>query len=207
MKTIVIIILLTIKTAYAQNSWNIELFGGNAHNLPSKVTIKQDGYKDASKTARWSTRPLESAPYYSFRVGYWKNKKAIEIEMLHHKLHMENTDEIFNQYDSTFGFNFFFINRGWKILSWMKLRLGVGPVVSHPVNRIRGQRYSNDVVYSIVGIGTQGAIQFSQSISKNWYFTQELKLTYGEAEIPIENGTSFMSNTAFHGLIGFGYKF
>lgn len=208
MKILFLIYLISINS-YAQNSntWNIELFTGDAYNLPSKVTVRQNGYEEASKTAKWSTRPMEPAPYYSLRLSYWEDGKSIELEMLHHKIHMENTDEIFNQYDSTFGFNFFLLNRGWNIYQGVILRLGLGPVVSHPVNTIRGQRYSSDVVYNIVGFGGQGAIQFKQDINEDIYFTQEFKLTYGNAEIPIENGTSFVSNTAFHGLVGLGMNF
>ena len=202
------LLVATMKSAYSNSStWNIEFFLGDANNQPSKVTVRQKGYPEASKTARWSTKPLVPAPYYSLRVGRWERNKSIELEMLHHKIYMENTDEIFNQYDSTFGFNFFFLNRGWRVHPNIILRLGVGPVVSHPVNRIRGQRYSSDVVYNLVGIGAQTTIQFRQSISESFYFTQEIKLTYGTAELPIENGTSFVTNTALHGLVGIGYEF
>lgn len=203
------VLFLISQSIHAQESsyWTMELFIGDAYNLPSKVTVRQKGYSDESKIANWTTKPFEPAPYYSYRIGYWENNKSIEVEMLHHKLHMTNTDEVFNQYDSTFGFNFFLLNRAWLTYSGIVLRVGVGPVVSHPVNRIRGQQFSDDVVYKIVGVGTQGSVQFIQAISKQFYFTQEIKITHGRAEIPIENGTSFMTNTAFHGLIGLGAKF
>ena len=206
---VLILLSFTVQNVFAEDAikWSMELLSGNAHNLPSRVTVKQKGYPEASKMAHWGTRPMVPAPYYSFRVGRWEDNKSIELEMLHHKIYMENTDEIFNQYNSTFGFNFFFLNRAWRVHDNTILRLGFGPVVSHPENMIRGQKYTSDVVYNLVGAGAQGSLQFRQNISKHFYFTQEIKVTYGMAELPIANGTSYVSNTALHGLIGLGSEF
>jgi hypothetical protein len=187
--------------------WNVEFFLGNAHSLPSRVTVRQKGYPEESKIAHWSTRPTEPAPYYSARVGLWKDNQGWDVEMLHHKLYMNNTDAVFNNYRSTFGFNFFFLNRGWRVHPNIILRFGLGPVISHPVNTIRGQQYTDNVTYKLVGAGTQVAAQFRQTIYKGLYLTQEIKTTYAMARLPIANGRSYLTNLAFHGLVGLGVEF
>lgn len=207
MKQFLILIICVLFYQTATASWVVELFTGSAYSLPSQVTVRQEGYPTASKTAIWSTRPLEPAPYYSFRVGYSEEDKIWDLEMLHHKLYMDNTDHIFNDYRSTFGFNLFLLNRGWKLSPNVITRLGVGPVVSHPINTIRGKTYTDDVTYKLVGIGTQASIQFKQNIYDKLYFTQEIKTTYAIANLPINGGDSSLTNLALHGLFGFGYDF
>ncbi len=207
MKLLIFLFLLVFQN-HASANWYSELFTGDAYSVPSKVTVRQNGYPEASKTAKFSTRPTEPAPYYSFRIGFWQDDKSgLDVEMLHHKLYMDNTDEIFNEYKSTFGFNLFLLNKGFRISPSFVFRLGIGPVVSHPINTIRGQTYTDDVVYKLVGLGSQASLQFKQRLFNNLYLTEEIKTTYAVANLPIANGDSSLSNLAFHGLIGFGYDF
>lgn len=192
--------------SYGQNL-RLELFGGSAHSFPSEVTVRQKGYPEVSKVAQWSTRPLEPAPYYSARIGWWSESSAWEVEMLHHKIYMDNTDNIFVNYRSTFGFNMFLLNRAYELTPYLIVRYGIGPVVSHPINNIRGKEYSSNVVYHIVGASAQGAIQSRQKIINNLYVTQEAKITYAFANLPISDGDSSVTNLAIHGLIGLSYDF
>lgn len=206
MKAFIILLFSLIATTAYSSEVRLELFTGTAFSLPSEVSVRQDGYPEVSKTAHWSTRPLEPAPYYSARIGLWEEERGIEIEMLHHKLYMDNTDEVFRNYRSTFGFNFFLLNKAWQLESFI-LRAGVGPIISHPINNIRGQEYTSSVTYKLVGAGTQVALQGRQKLYKKLYITEEAKITYGFANLPISGGDSSLTNTAFHILVGLSYSF
>ena len=107
---LLLFVLILFYTSLSFGQWRIEGFLGDAYNFPTELTIKQEGYPEIKKQAKWSTRPLKPAPYYSLRVAKWEEGKSWEVEMLHHKLYLDNTDSEILDYRSTFGFNFFFVN-------------------------------------------------------------------------------------------------
>lgn len=201
-----LLVFLITSPAYSRD-FRLELFTGTAFSVPSDVTLRQEGYPEIKKTAHWSTRPLEPAPYYSVRIGLWEEDRAWELEMLHHKLYMDNTDDVVRNYRSTFGFNMFLFNRSLQVNDYLILRAGIGPVVSHPINNVRGQEYKSSVTYKLVGAGTQISIQGRQKIYKKLYLTEESKITYAYANLPISGGDSSLTNLALHLLVGLSFDF
>lgn len=204
---LLLFVFILFYTSLSFSQWRLEGFLGDAYNFPTELTIKQEGYPEIKKQAQWSTRPLKPAPYYSLRVAKWEEGKSWEVEMLHHKLYLDNTDSEIFDYRSTFGFNFFFVNKAWVIHPYFILRFGGGPVISHPISNIRGYEYTDEVSYKLVGVGIQGAIQSRQEIINNLFFTQETKITAATANIPIAKGESHLTNYAIHLLAGFSYDF
>lgn len=120
---------------------------------------------------------------------------------------MDNTDDVFVKYCSTFGFNMFLVNRAVEVNPYLILRGGIGPVISHPINNIRGQEYDSKVVYHLVGASTQGSAQIRQKLTDNLYLTEEFKITYAFAKLPIAGGDSSVTIFALHGLVGLSYDF
>lgn len=80
---------------YAQSRWSFELHGGEVYNVPMPLTISQDGYPDVKLTARYNTEPFRLPVYWNMRLARWQSNKMWEVEVIHHKLYLENrTSEI-----------------------------------------------------------------------------------------------------------------
>ena len=62
---------MTMETE-AQNSWTLELLGGDAYCFKTPLTIQQSGYEDISLTAKYKTNSFEPPIYYSIRLARWK---------------------------------------------------------------------------------------------------------------------------------------
>lgn len=189
----------------------IEAFGGSAYNLPTPLSIYQSGEAAFTVNARYGTHPYAAgaAPYYSARLGFWNKSDGIELEMLHHKLYLENPPAEILRYTITFGYNMFFVNYAWD-LSWFILRVGLGPVITHPTNNIRGQAYSGTGLlglYQFSGIANQVSFARSFWLAKWFFLTLEAKFTSAYAVVPIANGISTAPNFAVHGLGGIGFQF
>ena len=192
--------------------FRIDAFMGTAHNLDSRITVYQSGETTLKKTADWCTCPFEQAPYYSLRVGFGKDGGGWEIEMLHHKITLRNTDTLISRFRATFGYNFFFVNHAWTV-SGLQLRLGAGPIIAHPSSTVRAKAFEGmeggilNGKYFLVGFGMQFAVGKRFEIWKGFSFNLEGKMTVGYANLPIAEGMATTPNYAFHGLGGFGYAF
>jgi len=73
---IVVGLLGVPRIAYAQKV-TVDLMTGSAYNVPTPLTIRQDGYPDIRMTARYQTKPFGPfAPYYSWRVNVWNDART-----------------------------------------------------------------------------------------------------------------------------------
>jgi hypothetical protein len=189
-----------------------EGFLGTAYSLPSQVTIFQDSQPNLSFRATWSNETFKQAPYYTVRVGLWSETSGWELEQLHHKIVLNNNPSEVQAFKATFGFNMFLFSRAWDV-KWLILRVGVGPVIAHPITTVRGQVYNHSVggilgtKYHFVGAGMQLSVQRRFYLNKGFFLSAEGKLTLAFANLPVVNGTSHVPNVAVHLLGGLGYKF
>jgi hypothetical protein len=205
-------LLLLLWSQPAKADFLIELFAGTAHNLDSTIKIYQSGQPTLVHQADWCTCPLEQAPYYSVRVGWWDKGSGWEIEMLHHKITLRNVTTDIARFRATFGYNMFLLNRAWTVLGF-NLRVGMGPIIAHPSNTIRGIAFEGmeggilNGRYYFVGAGLQLAVGKRIPIWGKMTLNLEGKVTAAYANLPIANGIGTTPNYAFHGLAGLGYRF
>ena len=190
-----------------------ELFTGTAWSLPLPLTFELPNGRVRIR-ARYSTRPFADSPYYSYRVGRATGVgHAIEAEMLHHKLYLENPTPPIDRFEATHGYNLVTANvvapaNGWQV------RFGVGLVVAHPEGRIAG-RYIGRVrtllggVYHIAGMTTQLAVGRRYPLGRARIAltaAPEAKVTASWARTPIAEGRITMPNAAVHLLGGLGVR-
>jgi hypothetical protein len=197
-------LLITPVTAAAQVT--VEYFQGTALNLPTPLTIEQAEFPDISVTADYSVRPLDDIFYYALRVGYWREDAGWVVELLHHKIYLENPPADVQSFEVTHGYNMLTLNRGWRRGSTTFL-VGAGPVIPHTNSTIRGRHRPITAPYTLAGVAFQGAIGRRFDLGSRLFVAAEGKLTGAWARVPVADGDATAPNVAFHGLIGLGARF
>ena len=212
---IILSLLILISTPIqAESDWTFEFFGGTGLNIPLPLRIEQAGGTDIIiESAEYSTRPLEGAPYYAYRFGKWDNNKAWEIQLVHHKIYLENENPRIDNFSISHGYNLITANRAWKTDDFT-YRIGAGVVLTHPEFTIDG--VSNDQKLGLGGAGFyldgitgQVAISKSFEITKKIFATTEAMYTASYAKVNPDDYdyTATVPNSALHFLIGLGYNF
>jgi hypothetical protein len=190
-----------------------ELLGGTAWSLRTPLIVRQPGAPRVRLRARYSTRPWRDAPYYAYRVGHGSAQRAIEAELVHHKLYLENPAPPVERFEVTHGYNLATANARAPAGRW-QLRLGVGLVVAHAEGRIAGavlgrRRTFLGGGYHIAGATAQLALGRRYDLGRGTttaFATPEAKFTASFARIPLEQGSVLVPNVAVHALAGLGVR-
>ncbi len=188
---------------------SFELGFGSALNVPTPLHIHMNGQEDIDiDSAEYDDKPLYDAPYYNWRVGLWKENKAWEIELIHHKLYLMNPTPEIDYFNISHGYNLVTLNRAWdaKGAIW---RLGGGFVLAHPESRIYGKEldWSNDYLDGFYAAGPT----MQATAGKRWYgwgdtfVALEAKFTASYAEVPVFDGKAYVPNLAFHAIFMIGF--
>ena len=190
----------------ARGQVTVEYFMGSALNVPTPLTISQTGFPEISLTADYAVRPLDDRMYYALRVGFWKEDTGWLVELLHHKLYLENPPPEVGAFEVTHGYNMVTINRGWRLGPYVLLA-GAGPVIPHSNSVVRGQERSIDAPYTLAGVAAQGAVARQLQFTSWLFGSLEGKITAGWVRVPVADGDAAVPNVAFHFLAGIGVRF
>lgn len=197
--------------AQAQEGWGVELMGGSAWSLSTPLVIRQEGREELRVRARYSTRPFAGSPYYAWRVGRWRGGRGWELELVHHKLYLENPPPEVQHFEVTHGYNLVFVNRAWARGGWI-LRAGAGPVVAHAESVVRGEwgpsnRGLFGSGYEVAGPAAQVALARPFPMGARAFLMVEVKVTGAWARSRVARGWAEIPNLALHGLAGVGWRF
>jgi len=203
---LVAIVLLVPTPARAQVAF--EFFLGTAFNVPTTLTVSQRGLPPIEFTAHYEVRPLDDYWYYAYRLGLWNDDRAWIVELLHHKIYLENPQGGVEHFEVTHGYNLITLNRGWR-RGGNTLLFGGGVVVARPHSTIRGRKFPADDVagYSLSGVTIQGAANRRFNLTRRIFASVEGKFTTSWARVPVFEGTATVPNSAFHVLGGMGVQF
>jgi hypothetical protein len=189
---------------------SVQLFGGAAYNFRLPLVIRQDGADNIRLNAEYDTKAFETPMYYSARLGWWQDNRSWELELIHHKLTLENKPPEVEHFSITHGFNLLTVNRAWKTPRFI-WRLGVGVVITHPESTIRGKTFEQNGGiadgYYLSGPTTQIAVEKRFYLYKNLFVSIEAKYTLSWVHVPIKDGSADVWNSAVHGLFGLGFDF
>jgi len=195
---------------FGQNKFTIECLPGAAATIPSKLFIYQRAYNDLEFIAHYKVEPFKLPVYYSLRAGYILDENsAIELELNHLKIYLKNKPEEVQRFSVTHGYNQIWINYV-KEYRTFHFRLGVGPVIAHRENTIRGKPLPEtgglfNKGYHFDGITSQIAIQ-KRFFLREWIFLSiETKYSMAYAKVDVVDGYAKVPVFAFHGLFGFGF--
>ena len=199
-----LVVLLVPATARGQVAF--EYFRGTAFNVPTTLTVTQAGYPPIQFTAHYDVRPLTDRGYYAYRLELWKDRQAWIVELVHHKLYLENPQGEVEEFEVTHGYNLITLNRGWR-RGHNTLLFGGGVVLAYPHSTIRGHRWPTDAGYYLSGVTIQGAAGRRFDLSTRIFASVEGKLTASWARVPVVDGHATVPNGAFHVLAGLGVQF
>ena len=200
----------------AETDWTFEIFGGTGFNIPLPLKIEDTENIDDDITinsANYSTKPFDGSPYYAWRVARWEENKAWEIQLVHHKIYLNNDHTDIQNFSISHGYNLITANRAWDKGDYI-YRLGAGVVLTHPEFEIYND--SNDQELGIGGAGfyldgitAQAAIAKQYDITKNIFATTEAMYTASYAKVKPEDYQyeATVPNSALHILAGLGYNF
>jgi hypothetical protein len=190
--------------------WTVEALSGSAASVNTTLRVEQSGEPDVDVDARWSTRPFTTPIYWAVRVGRQSGGGAWELELVHHKIYLDDPTPEVTQFEITHGFNLALVNRTWIRGGWI-FRAGVGAVVAHAQSRVRGLSSGRDGDevdrYELAGPAFQAGVGRRFRFTRNFFGTLEGKITYGHANVTIAEGEASTGNLAFHGLFGVGAAF
>ncbi|WP_243349415.1 hypothetical protein [Parabacteroides sp. FAFU027] len=197
--------------AFSQSSYSLEIQSGVVANIPLPLVIHQTNQPDFSFIAKYRTEPLEVPYYYDFRLSRWHENYSWELELIHHKIYLENPNSEITRFAISHGFNMLILNRGIDLRGNI-LRAGIGMVVAHPEFIIRGVEFDENRGWLGEGYVPSGlAIQMGYSqhlkITERFFVNLEAKTTFGYARLNQNEISVDTYNWAFHLNLGPGYYF
>jgi hypothetical protein len=208
------VVLLLPALACAQKL-TVDLMTGSAYNVPTPLTIRQDGYPAIRLSAHYQTKPFGPfAPYYTWRVGIWNHAHtaAWEFQQVHHRLFLKNTTAEVELFQIHYGYNFFLLGRAWASHGFV-LHASGGVIAPNPASRIRGKSLNTadpgalDVSYRISGIGAALSISRSVTLVRHFGVMADAGMLGGRASALIRDGHATVPNLGFHGHAGLDFSF
>jgi hypothetical protein len=187
----------------------VSVGAGLQYNVPLPIDIRQTGQPDIRLTAHFSTRPFFEVPYYDVKVGVARRPWAYELELVHHKLYLDNRPSEVDTFEITHGYNPILLNvirEEWGVA----FRAGAGILLAHPQSTVRGLRFPE--TGGILGWFVSGPAA-QVGVSKSWEFGRhflagfEGKFVGAWARVPIVDGTADVPNVSLHGLASVGWRF
>jgi len=214
-KLFLMFILLLPFTVFGQVTF--EVYFGTQYNVPTPLKIELNTPETIFiKNAKYDPDAFTgfNSPYYSWRLGFWNENKAWELELVHEKIILINKPENVQLFEISHGYNLVTLNRALE-KEYLIYRLGAGFVLAHPETKIYGKRMGNRGVetelplgFSIAGPTLQGSLGTKQlHVFKGLFVVLETKVTMSYAIVKVADGKAYVPNFAFHGLFGFGYEF
>lgn len=186
--------------------WSVEASLGNAWNAPLPLTIRQPGAATLDLNPRWSTRGLEFPLYYGVRVARGGGRAAWALDLVHHKLFLQNPPAEVRQFSISHGYNLITLQRLRERGSW-RHGFGAGVVLAHPENEVRGRRLDEHrglfrAGYHLAGPTVAALGGYSFEARPGFHLGVEVRLTYSHAEVPVAGGYARVPNLAMHGSVG-----
>jgi hypothetical protein len=195
--------------SFGESGWAIEFLIGVPFSYPSSVTIRQAGEPDLRHRPRFQSRHFEGPIYYAVRIGKWDGPDGWELEMNHDKLYLSNPTQEIEQFAISHGFNRITLNRSME-RGDVILRLGAGVLITHPENRVRGRRLSEDsgilgMGYHLSGPTAMVAIGARIGQREGPFLPLEGMGTASWVRVPVADGEADLAVASLHGLMGVGY--
>lgn len=183
--------------------WRVEAWFGDAWNVPTELTLKQQDQPDIHIDADWSTRPWSPTWYYSGRIAHWSGDAGWGAEYMHHKLYLDNLpQQDVTHFRITNGVNHIIVQRLWRRRGW-ELSAGAGPTLVVPITIVRGKRYGerNGVFgsrYELGGATLHGSVARRLKLLPYTYGSLTAKGTISYLDVPIADGRATTMNYALH---------
>ena len=176
----------------AQSGLRLEAGTFLPYNIPMPLTIHQTGEHEINLTARYASEPFVAPICWVWRVGLWSEGRSWELEVVHHKIYLDNAPPEIGSFGISHGLNQITINRGWQF-EIVALRVGAGLILAHAESSIRGRILSEDggifgMGYHLTGPTFQAAVGRHFPLVDGLLATTEVKLSGYFASVPVAGG-------------------
>jgi hypothetical protein len=192
---------------------SVELFFGGALNASTGLKIEQEGERTLDFDADWNTRSFEQPLYWAVRLaltGPFRKGFGLELQLIHHKIYLENRPPEVEQFEITHGFNILTLNVGYYSLP-VALRAGAGVVIAHTEAVIRnisaGTPGIHEQGYEITGPAFIAGAGRRIQMWKGLFASLDLQFSAARAKVSVPGGKAYTSNYALHFMAGLGYGF
>lgn len=208
---LLLLLLLGVAGRPASAFGQIELqaFLGSSVSAPSPLSITQRGQPDLSFTARWATRPWLDTWYYAGRIGLWKRNRGWIFDFLHHKIYLSNNPPEVQKFRITNGMNMFTLSRGFR-RGQLTYAIGAGPVITFPINRVRGLELQGRRGflggYFLSGGTIMGSLTRRFPLARGFFLSLDSRVTGTYVRVPVANGHASVPNLALHLHAGLGFQ-
>ena len=196
-------------TTLAAASWELEGRLGGAWNADLPIVLQQQGHEELSLTADWRTRAFDPPLYYGWRVTAWQGERGWAIDLVHHKLHLEEPPPEVGSFTISHGYNLLTLQRLFARDRW-RYGAGLGTVVAHPESEVRGLVFAENEGlfrdgYYVAGVTVATLAGRTLAIGSRFLVTTEARLTWSSARVPIAEGNARVPNLALHGTVGLSW--
>lgn len=209
MPSLFLILVLAASWAVAEepdrSGFAFLFFGGAAVNASTTLTIDQTGQPPLEFEADWETRPLDQPFYWAVRARWRRADDGFELQLLHHKLYLENPQPEVQHFEVTHGFNSLTAHYV-KAFGWWDARLGAGVVIPHPETIVRGTHHEASD-YVLGGPVVMAGAGVEHIVADHLLLAGEMQFVAGWAEVTVADGRADVTGIGFHFLLGAGYLF
>jgi len=201
-------VLLAGRPATVRAQVELQGFFGSSVSLPTPLTITQQGERDLHFTAHWATRPFLDTWYYGGRIGVWSGNRGWLFDFTHHKVYLTNGPDEVQKFRITNGMNLFTVSRGFR-RGRFSYAIGAGPVVTYPINTVRGQRLKGERGfwggYFLSGANLMASATQQFPLTAGVFFSLDGRLSATYVRVPVAGGHAAVPNVALHFHAGLGY--
>ncbi|MDK2818677.1 MAG: hypothetical protein KFW21_04435 [Spirochaetota bacterium] len=193
MKNLILVLIIFFSPITTRANLVFEFLWGYNLNLPSTMTEYGLG-SPIVYNPQWESRSftvVEDSPYWAARNGIWNSthKWGIELEWIHQKIFLINTNSHIQHFDISHGYNLFLLNYANKLYANKGIeliaRIGFGMVIAHAESIIDGvYNGTGGKSFTVAGVGGQLALQMRIPIADYLIGFLELKYTAGYAKVP-----------------------
>jgi len=205
---LIALLSLAGRPASARAQIEVQGFLGSSVSLPSPLRVSQSGQPDLSFTAHWATRPMLDTWYYAGRVGLWKGNRGWLLDFTHHKIYLTNAPPEIQKFRITNGMNMFTLSRGFR-RERLTYAIGAGPVITFPINRVRGQALGGDRGflggYFLSGGHVMASATRRFPLAGGMFVSLDGRASASYVRVPVAGGHAAVPNDARHIHAGLGY--
>jgi hypothetical protein len=199
--------LLLALPASADPAYGVQLLVGVPFNVPTPLTIRQHGEPDVHVTARYATHPFSSPIYYGVSVFRRDGGHEWSLELVHHKLYLEQPPPDVETFSVSHGYNLVLLSHGLEVAPGVWTRLGGGLVVAHPESTVRGKTLPQNggpfgLGFHLAGAVLSGGVEGRVPLGDRLRLAIGGRITGAYAIVPVVNGSARVPNVAIHGTAG-----
>jgi hypothetical protein len=184
-------------------------FLGTSVSAPTPLSITQRGQPGLDFIAHWATRPFLDTWYYAGRIGLWSGNRGWLFDFTHHKVYLTNPPAEIQKFRITNGLNMFTLSRGFR-RGRFSYALGAGPVITYPINRVRGQKLPSGRGF-LGGYFLSGGTLLASAtrrfpLTAGFFLSLDGRVSAMYVRVPVAGGHASVPNVALHLHAGLGYQ-